>query len=169
MITDRKTFAPSVVKDTRPLLHVLLVARGHRGVLVAVRLGGRSRTATAARQAVLGTWVAQTHFILQMQLVSKLHTLDLGQFLLHTWSPDGGVLHVSKRAALLSVTLPVPVSLSVPLAVTLPFSFSISLSVALSLPLSLPLSVSFPVPLPLSVTLAVSFALTLYGLHLVHV
>lgn len=56
MVADRKTLAPGVVQDARPLLHVVLGARGHGGVLVAVRLGGGSHTAAAtAGQAVLCT------------------------------------------------------------------------------------------------------------------
>lgn len=137
MFACRDAFYTSVVQDARPLLHVLLGARGHWGVLVAVRLRGGSHTpTTAACQAVLCTW-----------------------------SPDGGVLHISYRPSLLSVALSVSVSFSVAvpfplsLPVSLPFSFPISLTVPLTFPLSL--SVPFALSIPLSVPFTIPFSLTL--------
>lgn len=65
MLADRNALASGVVQDAGPLLHSLLHARGHGGVLVAVGLRGRSApaaaTAAAARQAVLCT--CKTHSI----------------------------------------------------------------------------------------------------------
>lgn len=57
MICDWQTLASGVVKDTGTLLDVLLGARRHWGVLVAVCLGRSSdNTAAAAAQAVLRTY-----------------------------------------------------------------------------------------------------------------
>lgn len=58
MICDWQTLASGVVKDTGTLLDVLLGARRHWGVLVAVCLGRSSdnTAAAAAAQAVLRTY-----------------------------------------------------------------------------------------------------------------
>lgn len=98
-----------------------------------------------------------------------------GNYLLHTWSPNGGVLHISERPAFLSITLsvslPVSVSISFPFSftVSLPLSFAISLPVPFALPFSLPLSVFLPVPFPFTVSFALAFWRWGRALHLVYV
>lgn len=70
VLADRDALASGVVQHAGPLLHVLLRARRHGGVLVAVRLRGRSPPAASTRQAVLRT--CQAHSI-HSALVSRQH------------------------------------------------------------------------------------------------
>lgn len=159
------------------MLEALLGPRAHRGRLVAVRQGRRTRARAAAAPGLLCCSCGKreqtgvllhTHTYIYMCTEEMTRCLSIRclQYCVNrdtifkkacasprTRSPDGGVLHVAvaERLLPLSVSIPLSLPLSLPLSIPLSFSFS----------LPLPLSVSFSVALPLPVSLALSFALSL--------
>lgn len=160
------------------MLEALLGPRAHRGRLVAVRQGRRTRARAAAaapgllccscgKREQTGV-LLHTHIYICTEEMTRCLSIRCLQYCVNrdtifkkacasprTRSPDGGVLHVAvaERLLPLSVSIPLSLPLSLPLPLSIPLSFSFSLP--------LPLSVSFSVALPLPVSLALSFALSL--------